>query len=60
MFKILCNNEYLTEEIIYFIYRELKHLVKHDVITDIKGIYACLYYNNNCSKRLKEVLKDNM
>lgn len=60
MFKNLCNNEYLTEEIIYFIYRELKHLVKHDVITDIKGIYACLYYNRNCPKRLKEVLKDNM
>ena len=60
MFKSLCNNEYLNEESICIIYRELKHLVKHDIITDIKGIYACLYYNNNCPKRLKEVLKDNM
>lgn len=60
MFKILCNNEYLNEESICIIYRELKRLVKHDIITDIKGIYACLYYNNNCPKRLKEVLKDSM
>lgn len=60
MFKILCNNMCLSEESIYLIYRELKHFVKHDIITDIKGIYACLYYNNNCPKRLKEVLKDSM
>ena len=61
MFKALCNNEYLTEEMIYFfIYIELKHLVKHDVITDKKGIYSRLYCNKNCPKRLKKVLKDNM
>ena len=54
MFKVLCNNEYLTEEIIYFIYREFKHFVKHEVITDIKGIYDCLYYNRNCPKKLKD------
>ena len=58
MFKILCNNIYLTEDAIYLIYRELKHLVKHKIVDDVKSIYACLYYNNNCSKKLKNALKD--
>ena len=50
------KNKYLTKDIIYFIYRELKHFVKHDVINDVKDIYACLYYNRNCPENLKEII----